>query len=242
MKKISGVLVAAVLGAFLMAGTALATSLDFGIVEQETGHISYAGGSAPLVGTNISVNNVKLSDGTHVHNVIGGMLNFTTGDLLFTWLWGGGPNSWITVVGGVDTNNDNAINPADGDIALGTTLLSGSFGTASIYYADQEFHMAAGSFSDGKDENLLRHFGLAGLPVGTKYSGNFKISFSAPLSIGSPFMSLLVAGGNVSNTIPTTSDGPTDTNGPTTVPEPSIMLLLGLALMGLAGIRRKLKE
>jgi hypothetical protein len=236
MKKISGVLVAAVLGFFLLAGTALATpTLDFGIVAPTTGSISYAGDGAPLVGTDISVDKVTLTDGSHVVDLVfGGLLNFTTGTGAgqLPWSWGSGGS--ITLVGGVDTNHDGVLDT--GDISIGTTLLTGHFGSASVYYDNGEFLMSVASFTDVKDETLLKHFDL---PVGIEYAGNFNIRFVAPFSIGQPFSSNQVVDGDIFNTIPPVL---TKFDGPTAVPEPSIMLLLGLALMGLAGIRRKLKE
>jgi hypothetical protein len=232
MKKISGILVAAVLGFSLLTGTALAMpSLDFGIVAPTSGSISYAGDGAPLVGKDISVDNVTLTDGSHrVDLVFDGLLNFTTGTGAWQWSWGEGGS--ITLVGGVDTNHDGILD--DGDIPVGTTLLTGHFGSASVYYANGEFLMSVASFTDVKDENLLKHFGL---PVGIEYAGNFNIRFVAPFSIGQPFSSNQVVDGDIFNTIPPVLTGP---NGPAAVPEPSIMLLLGLGVAGLVGLRIKL--
>src|SRR5689334_7197865 len=60
--------------------------LDFNVSAPTTGSISYAGGANPMVGTNISVDSITgiatpSNDGT-VHNLIGGVLNFQTGNLI----------------------------------------------------------------------------------------------------------------------------------------------------------------
>jgi hypothetical protein len=219
-----------VLGLVFLPGAAQAVPmLDFGIVAPTTGSISYSGGvSDPLVGTNIQVDNVSglgtpVNDGA-VISCVGCLLNFTTGSLLgttsSTWDFGGGSLSTITIIGGIDLDG-GGIGP--GDIPLGTPLLTGSFGTATVASFGPTFRIAGSAFSDTKNEDLLAFYGLSPGP----FSGNFNISFNA---VGSPpggFQSSMVLSGDVLNTA-------------VQVSEPASLLLLGsgLVVLGLWGRRR----
>jgi len=224
------------MGLIACGGTAHAAALlDFGIVAPTNStllpgpaaSISYAGGGAALMGSNIEVDNVAgLNVPLHNNAVSTCVLcsvNFTSGAFdsydagSQTWTFSGG--GAITVVGGVDFSDNTSI----ADIAPGTTLLTGSFTQASVTKLPTgffDFRIAAGAFDDSKDAVLLSYYGLPD----TAYEGGLNLSFAATPTAGNGFTSTAVYSGDI-------------VNAP--VPLPAAVWLLGGAVLSLLPLRRR---
>ncbi len=229
---------AAVVSAMSVAGTANAFVLDFGVsANGQGGSINYDG-TGPLVGTDINVSDLTFRptvspETDQNYSVFNGLFNFTTGDLSgqadmgswSTWAYEGGGT--VTLVGGVDLNG-NGVEDA-GDIASGSTLLTGTFTSAAVAGASNgSFEVSIGFFQDQKNVDLLNYFGLptvdsTGAPK--NYAGSFNISFTALIGQDKTFTSTMVHSGDIVN-----------------VPEPASALLLGGGLLGLAAAARRRKN
>lgn len=204
------------------SASAATSQLVFGINPPTSGSISYAGGSSPLTGTSISVDNIiginTPNNSSVSSQCISCTLNFSSGSFVNynaptqTWNFNGG--GAITVTGGVDLGANSSV-----DIPVNTTLLSGAFNSASVTKLPTgffDFRIAAGSFTDMKDAALLAFYGL---PIGANYAGGLGLTFSAQ-GIGNAFTSTSIFGGSI-------------VNAP--VPVPAAIWLMLSALGGLFG-------
>ena len=193
--------------------------LDFEILTTglQGSSISYAGGSNPLVGMNLSVlgviggNGSPLNDGALLP-ITGGKLNFQTGNFVSsngnTWDFGGG--GAVTITGTVLPQ------PAQGSYAAfgGTsgTLLSATFTSASVTNVKIDFFQTLGLFVDPPNPALASYFGLPA----NNYSGFFGINFTG---VNGP----VVQGGAFQTAEDFVGSGDTSTSP---VPAPGFLVLL----------------
>ncbi|GAM10606.1 PEP-CTERM motif protein [Geobacter sp. OR-1] len=233
-------MIALLAGLMMMGSTAAiaAPILDFGLIAPTSGSISYAGGIAPLVGSNIDVNDVVLLDENANqigprYSLLGAVLDFTSGNFVSgsntTANFGGGPNSTITLSGTVDVNGNNIVD--DGDIT--GIILSGNFGNAQVITTFGVARIAGAAFNDYKNPALLDLYNLPEFLPNTEeampYLGSLNLSFNAnDVNLADGFRSAALLSGDLTNT---------------PVPEPGTIALLGAGLLGL-GIygRRRAKK
>ncbi|HBR48923.1 MAG TPA: hypothetical protein DEA71_02450, partial [Nitrospira sp.] len=146
------------------------------------------------------------------------VLNFTTGSNISagSGLWQFGPGGTISIIGGVDFS-------VGSDIAVGSTLLTGTFSSATVSDTGI-FEVTFGSFTDGKHADLLSYYGM---PNGN-YDGSLTILFSATNGAGNSIASTSIFSGSIAN-------------APAAVPVPAGAWLFGSGLLGLySAIRRKI--
>jgi len=160
--------------------------LAFGIDANHppTASISYAGGAAPLIGVDISVDSVTgvntlLNNGVTLPFV--GALNFTTGPFI-----GSDPTHWVFSGGGSINLIANSIIP----------VLDGTFSIAVVENKETVSKAAIGIFLDEKWELLTDYYGLPN----TDYLGVFYLDFSADGSPPGSFTSREVLSGFIINT------------------------------------------
>jgi len=221
----------------LLPTPGLPSQIHFDIDTVTTGSISWAGETAPLVGSDIEVDQVMglgtPNDPDVPYSLIDGEFDFETGNWsnhshtgnVHRWTFSGGGS--LTLTGGVDFPGDSW------DIAYDAEqppeLMHGEFSFCEVTYVDlpgaQNWSVAIASFTDTKHADLLGYYGM---PSGL-YNGNFNISFEVEDTDPTDgFTSSDVLSGDISNY--------------PIIPTPAAAWLLGSGLIGLVVVRRSFKE
>jgi hypothetical protein len=176
--------------------------IDFDVPGIAMGTISYAGGSAPLVGTNITSDlvagrNVPVNNNVAL-TINGGLLNFTTGNSNGSWSWAAGGS--ISINGSIPAQT-----PSGGTPFAGTsgTLLSGTLVSAIVTPGPNSntFFVAIGAFVNSINSAILSYYGISG---SNPQVGNFNLSFmvSGGASAPNAFTSTTMGSGDVVGTVP----------------------------------------
>ncbi len=221
--------------------------LDFVMAVPTAGTVSYNGGPHggavnPLVGSGIDVDYLVGFD-TPQHNLvklnlIGGLLNFQTGNFFSsnatTWFFNGGGFFTLTAQC-IDVNGDGICNGSDifPDLdGVPGEVLTGMWDNALVQETNlknKTSKLEGGLIQDLVWQQLLGYYGLENPPVGN-LNGDFNLT--------------MLATGNPNNSLKSTrllSGDFADTNIPPS-PEPASLLLFGTGMIGVAGfVRRKLK-
>ncbi len=176
------------------------------------GTVSWAGGSAPLVGTNIVFKTVTgietpANAGSTLSCVGDCFLNFVTGSYAGGGVWN--PGGTFILTGDL------------GGIADSGTLLTGTWTSPVIRSGGGSLSIFNGEGSDTKDPALLAYFG---------YPADFPFNFAnteiAALGPISGAFSVVVSNADISNIA-------------SPIPEPGTVLLLGSGISALALRRRR---
>jgi hypothetical protein len=181
------------------SGAQASSVLDFTIPGGQGGaSVSYAGGSSPLVGSNLKVSDVS-GGGTPANSgatlaITNGLLNFTTGSFTNSnggvWNFGGGGS--VTITGTVAPQTPAGFAPFGGTSG---TLMDATFSSASVSSVNvNNSFLTLGLFFDPPNSDLKTYFGLPDL----KYQGFFNLTFNldTATSAGSPFDSSFVGSGD----------------------------------------------
>ena len=200
-----------------------ALSIDYtvggsGLISYDPTVNNFLNGNALNV-TGVTGNDAKLNTGITLP-IIDGLLNFQTGALtsLTGNSWNFGSGGTITLQGGIAALN----------LPTGTTLLSGSFLSASVTalpLGSYQFDIMGASLEGTDNQNIYQYYGI---PAGSGSSLALNLSFIGMSNAGGSFTSLNNFGGIV-------------VDSPTPVPIPAAAYLFGSGLMGLLGIRRRMK-
>lgn len=203
------------------------------------GEFSYAGGSAPLIATNIPVLNVEgLNTSNHAGvslTIDNGLLNFTSGDNTGSWKWGaGGELSVYGCINGI-TGSGTGNSCQSGD---NTLLVDDLFTSVRVVSEDYGLGVELGGITGQINSAVAGYFGISNI-------------FTAPLSKVSDQLSGLPSTGGVDGDGVGTSFAGVTSNSPggnlflaaATVPENwgvfSSIGFVGLGLVVLGAARRR---
>jgi hypothetical protein len=218
------------LGLALLAWTGSARAvptLDFNLDGNHPSNamVTYAGGAAPLVGSNLSVDTVSGSDTPVVHapvNITNGLLNFTTGNFV---------SNVVSMGVTTSTFNSGGSLTIMGDIGGGNeTLLSGSFTSVSVVsLPGGQSKVLAAAHVSGVAADLAALFGLTGgIPPPPNYSGLVNFSFIVASGAVPPTAFAVKANDPTTGTL-----GSGDVTATPAAPEPSMLTLAGMGVVGM---------
>lgn len=195
---------------------AIEFTVDFALFA---GSVDFAGGTAPLVGTDIRISKIKgidtpLNSGVELTCSLC-MLDFTTGaylgDPLFVSVWSSVGSS-LQITGRVNLDADPAF-----EIPLGSTLVSGEF-DAFVFDTHLGPLNIVAAMTAGQNHALLNDF--FGVPSG--FGPNYlTLSFTAAGTLPAEIHSTSIIGGRLTN-----------------VPEPAVLWFLAVAAGVMFGIYR----
>jgi hypothetical protein len=205
-------------------------TIHFDDAGDASGTVSYGGAGGPMTATITGIDIVTFEDDSDANppvdlTCVDCVLTFTTGNNTLEALIPGGPNNWLFSGGGSFVITGTIM---DGATVVATgTLLEGVFnGANASQNANPGVMTIGGSGPDTKNADLLAYFGVTNDDFTFGTTDITANSCSSNASTGA--FSCNVAEADVTNT-----------NEPSTVPEPGLLSLFGLGLMGAGSAARK---
>lgn len=219
----------ALCGAFAMSAQAFV--IDFEIQPIQTGAlVTYAGGATNLVGLDLKIDKITGID-TPLHAGNADALTNTTDTGLWNFTAPGFtaafPDHWL-FDSALDTSSLAITGTFTNAVTLGSVtdpvpFIAGTWLNAEVHrIGETDNYAVTGVFTDLKEPSLLAYFGLTDPEMSATFT--FGITLPAGVVPGDAIESLSVQSGNITQT-----------------PVPPAALLFGTGLLGLVGLRRKVK-
>jgi hypothetical protein len=211
-----------VMALFLAPMSAFADTLSWSI-PPGVGTYSWTGGNAPLTGNGIGVQSVQDTTSGAFFTIFNGVLNFTTGPGSGGWSWGAGTPGVdeLNLTGCIDNVTVTGLCSAQGSPA--SPLFTDDFTSATIFPVGPNFDVSLGNIAGTLNANLAQILRLStAIPTGV-YNTTLQIGGI----YGSSFSNALNLGGSINS-------------DPPALPEPGTLTLLGMGLLALVGLPRRM--